>query len=74
MKYLNENEYLKNLMEVDNSQGETYAHNAGRLVEQEIRKLEQTNGFDNSIPVTKLTDIDREIEKYLGMNDWERTF
>ena len=66
MKYLNENEYLKNLMEVDNSQGETYAHNAGRLVEQEIRKLEQTNGFDNSIPVTKLTDIDREIEKYLG--------
>ena len=66
MKYLNENEYLKILMEVDNSQGETYAHNAGRLVEQEIRKLEQTNGFDNSIPVTKLTDIDREIEKYLG--------
>ena len=66
MKYLNENVYLKNLMEVDNSQGETYAHNAGRLIEQEIRKLEQTNGFDNSIPVTKLTDIDREIENYLG--------
>lgn len=66
MKYLNENEYLKNLMEVDENQGETYAHSAERLVEQEIRKLEQTNGFDNSIPVTKLTDIDREIENYLG--------
>ena len=66
MRYLNENEYLKNLMEVDEKQGETYAHNAGRLIEQEIRKLEQTNGFDNSIPVTKLTDIDREIENYLG--------
>lgn len=66
MKYLNENEYLKNLMEVDKNQGETYAHSAERLVEQEIRKLEQTNGFDNSIPVTKLTDIDREIENYLG--------
>ena len=66
MKYLNENEYLKNLMEVDEKQGETYAHNAGRLVEQEIRKLEQTDSFDDSIPVTKLTDIDREIENYLG--------
>ena len=66
MKYLNENEYLKNLMEVDEKQGETYSHSAERLVEQEIRKLEQTNGFDNSIPVTKLTDIDREIENYLG--------
>ena len=66
MKYLNENEYLRNLMEVDENQGETYAHSAERLVEQEIRKLEQTNGFDNSIPVTKLTDIDREIENYLG--------
>ena len=66
MKYLNENEYLKTLMEIDEKQGETYAHSADRLIEQEIRKLEETNGFDNSIPVTKLTDIDREIENYLG--------
>ena len=66
MTYLKENHYLKILMEVDNQQGETYAHSADRLIEQEIRKLEETNGFDNSIPVTKLTDIDKEIENYLG--------
>ena len=66
IKYLKENNYLKTLFEVDNSQGETYAHSPIRLIEQEIRKLEETNAFDNSIPVTKLTDIDREIENYLG--------
>ena len=66
VNYLKENNYLKTLMEVDEKQGETYAHSADRLIEQEIRKLEETNGFDNSIPVTKLTDIDREIENYLG--------
>ena len=65
INYLKDNNYLKTLMEVDNVQGSTYAHSANRLIEQEIRKLEQTNGFDNSIPVTKLMDIDREIEKYL---------
>ena len=66
VNYLKENNYLKTLFETDNSQGETYAHSPERLIEQEIRKLEETNGFDNSIPVTKLTDIDREIENYLG--------
>ena len=66
LNYLRDNNYLKTLFEVDNSQGETYAHSPERLIEQEIRKLEETNGFDNSIPVTKLTDIDREIENYLG--------
>lgn len=66
MSYLKENNYLKTLMEVDSSQGETYAHSPQRLIEQEIRKLESTGNFDNSIPVTKLTDIDKEIENYLG--------
>ena len=66
MTYLKENNYLKTLFEVDENQGETYAHSPERLMEQEIRKLEETNGFDNSIPVTKLSDIDTEIEKYLG--------
>ena len=66
LNYLKENNYMKTLFEVNENQGETYAHSADRLIEQEIRNLEETNGFDNSIPVTKLTDIDREIEKYLG--------
>lgn len=65
MNYLNENEYLKNLMEVDAEQGEISAHTAERLIEQEIRKVDERNGFDNSIPVTKLSDIDRKIEQYL---------
>lgn len=65
MNYLNENEYLKKLMEVDAEQGETNAHTAERLIEQEIRKVDERNGFDNSIPVTKLTDIDKKIEQYL---------
>ena len=66
LNYLKENNYMKTLFEVNENQGETYAHSADRLIEQEIRNLEETNGFDNSIPVTKLMDIDREIEKYLG--------
>ena len=65
MNYLKDHNYLKTLMEIDNNQGETYAHSPNRLIEQEIRKLEETNGFDDTIPVTKLMDIDREIEKYL---------
>lgn len=65
MNYLNKNEYLKKLMEVDAEQGETNAHTAERLIEQEIRKVDERNGFDNSIPVTKLSDIDKKIEQYL---------
>ena len=66
MEYLNENEYLKELMKLDEKKGETFAHSTNRLIEQEIRKLENTNGFDNNIPVTKLTNIDESIENYLG--------
>lgn len=36
-------------------------------IEQEIKKIEQTGNWDNSIPVTKLTDIRRTIENYLGL-------
>ena len=65
MNYLKDNNYLKTLMEIDSNQGETYAHSPNRLIEQEIRRVDSTTGFDNTIPVTKLMDIDREIEKYL---------
>ena len=65
MNYLNESEYLKKLMEVDAERGETNAHTAEKLIEQEIRKLDEKDAFDNSIPVTKLTDIDKKIEQYL---------
>lgn len=65
VNYLQDHNYLKTLMEIDNNQGETYAHSPNRLIEQEIRKVDSTTGFDNTIPVTKLMDIDREIEKYL---------
>lgn len=36
-------------------------------IEQEIQKIEQTGNWDNSIPVTKLTDIRKTIEDYLGL-------
>lgn len=36
-------------------------------IEREIKKIEQTGNWDKSIPVTKLTDIRRTIENYLGL-------
>ena len=69
MNYLKDNNYLKTLMEIDSNQGETYAHSPNRLIEQEIRRVDSTTGFDNTIPVTKLMDIDREIEKYLMLKE-----
>ena len=66
VNYLKDNNYLKNLMEVDNQQGETYAHNFERRIEQEIRNVESTGAFDNSIPITKLSDIDKMVKDFLG--------
>ena len=36
-------------------------------IEQEIQKIEKIGNWDNSIPVTKLTDIRKTIENYLGL-------
>ena len=66
VNYLKDNSYLKDLMEVNNSQGETYAHSFNRRIEQEIRNIESTGAFDNSIPVTKLSDINKMVEDFLG--------
>ena len=66
VNYLKDNSYLKDLMEVNNSQGETYAHSFNRRIEQEIRQIESTGAFDNTIPVTKLSDINKMVEDFLG--------
>ncbi len=66
VNYLKDNNYLNTLMEVDNQQGETYAHNFERRIEQEIRNVESTGAFDNSIPITKLSDIDKMVKDFLG--------
>lgn len=47
--------------------GATNAQGANRFIEQEIRKIEASGNWDNSIPVTKLTDIRKTIENYLGL-------
>lgn len=47
--------------------GATNAQGANRFIEQEIRKIEASGNWDNSIPVTKLTDIRKTIEDYLGL-------
>ena len=36
-------------------------------IEQEIQKIEKTGDWDNSIPITKLSDIRKTIEDYLGL-------
>ena len=36
-------------------------------IEQEIQKIEKNGDWDNSIPVTKLSDIRKVIEDYLGL-------
>lgn len=43
------------------------AEREGSYIEQEIQKIEATGNWDNSIPVTKMTDIKRTIENYLGI-------
>lgn len=43
------------------------AERSESYIEQEIQKIEKTGNWDDSIPVTKLTDIRRTIENYLGL-------
>ena len=43
------------------------AEREGAYIEQEIQKIEKTGNWDNSIPVTRMTDIRKTIEDYLGL-------
>lgn len=47
--------------------GQTNSQRESNYIEQEIRKIEQTGNWDDSIPVTKMTDIRKTIENYLGL-------
>ena len=48
-------------------QGQRNAEREGSYIEQEIQKIEATGNWDDSIPVTRMTDIKRTIEDYLGI-------
>lgn len=43
------------------------AEREGAYIEQEIQKIEKTGNWDNSIPVTRMADIRKTIENYLGL-------
>ncbi len=43
------------------------AEREGSYIEQEIQKIEQSGNWDDTIPVTKMTDIRKTIEDYLGL-------
>ena len=47
--------------------GQTNAQRESNYIEQEIKKIEQIGNWDDSIPVTKMTDIRKTIEDYLGI-------
>ena len=47
--------------------GQTNAQRSSNYIEQEIRKIEETGNWDDSIPVTRMTDIRKTIENYLGI-------
>ena len=45
--------------------GKTNIEREDSFIEQEIQQLEKTNNFDPNIPMTKISDIVKDIEKYL---------
>ena len=47
--------------------GQTNAQREGSYIEDEIKTVEATGNWDDSIPVTKLSDINKVIEDYLGL-------
>lgn len=47
--------------------GQTNAQRESNYIEQEIRKIEESGNWDDSIPVTRMTDIRKTIENYLGL-------
>lgn len=49
------------------NQGQRNAEREGSYIEQEIQKVEATGNWDDSIPITRMTDIKRTIEDYLGI-------
>lgn len=63
-----QDKYQDNLLNIDNDVAKTNAEGADRWIEKEIQKVEQTNSWDNTIPVTKRSDIRKTIEDYLGLN------
>lgn len=71
---IKESNYLQTLLSVDDSQGATNAQNSERLIEQQIQYVESMGAFDDNIPVTKLSDIQKTIEDYLGKGIQKRHF
>lgn len=57
--------FAKKQVKLDGSK--TNAERPDSYIEQEIQKIEKTGDWDNSIPVTKRTDIRKTIEDYLGL-------
>lgn len=57
----------RNAKETNKQEVKRNAERADSYIEQEIQKIEKTGKWDDSIPVTKLTDIRRTIENYLGL-------
>lgn len=47
--------------------GQTNAQRESNYIEQEIRKIEESGNWEDSIPVTKMTYIRKTIENYLGL-------
>lgn len=47
--------------------GQRNAERTDAYIEQEIKKIEATGKWDDSIPITKMTDIRKSIEDYLGI-------
>ena len=47
--------------------GQTNAQRESNYIEQEIKKIEESGSWDNSIPVTRMTNIRKTIEDYLGI-------
>lgn len=52
---------------VDTELGKTNAEREDSYIEKEIQKVESKGNWDNSIPVTKLFDINKTIEDYLQL-------
>ena len=52
---------------VDTELGKTNAEREDSYIEKEIQKVESKGNWDNSIPVTKLSDINKTIEDYLQL-------
>lgn len=62
------NEDVNSTKKTDTQEGLTNAERADAYIEQEIRKIEKTGEWDDTIPPTKMTDIRKMIEDYLGIN------